>query len=153
MSSLVRLVAAQVLGCHEFAHLAAGGKPQAMHVVSTQPGHMSPELWFRSDAKGVHVERSIHGTGTVRWTQIAALVHPALTVPDVAAAIAHGCEAWGRYCWGADRRLGRASDSQQAWEHQLRTVGEQAMRAAADAVWAEVDGATVRQLDLFGETA
>lgn len=150
MSSLVRPVAGRVLGCHDLAHLAAGGTPKTMPVVTTQLGHMSPELWFRSDAKGVHVERSRCGIGTVRWAEIAALVHPALTVPDVAAAIAHGCEAWGRYCWGADWRFGRASDSQRAWEHQLRTAGEQAMRAAVDAVWAEVDGSTVCQLDLFG---
>lgn len=150
MSALVRLVAGRVLGCHDLAHLAAGGTPKTMHVVTTQFGHMSPELWFRSDTKGVHVERSIHGTGTVRWAETAALVRPVLTDPVVAAAVADGCAAWGRYCHSVTLRFRRSTATQDERERQLRAVGYAAMASAKAAVWAAVDGATVRQLDLFG---
>lgn len=43
------------------------------------PGWWNTESAARSDSRGIHVERSPHGTGTVRWTEVRALIRSGIT--------------------------------------------------------------------------
>lgn len=148
---LAHLLARHLLRCQDMHALTCGAKPTELHVVSTRPCYKSTELDFRSDHKAVTVERSPYGPGVVRWAEITGVVRPALAEPEVAAAVAHGCEVWGWYCWGSRWSPRAKSTTQRAWERDLHDTGMAAMRAAEDAVWSALDRDV--QIDLFEVTS
>lgn len=109
MSGLLSFVAPLVITLDDVCQVGRGGKE--LPSKRGTPGWCGAGLQVDSDAKGVHVHQSPHGTGTVTWAELRQVILDGLT-PDLLTKATTRYRMYvecvmeptiGRYEWRTDR--------------------------------------------------